>query len=125
MEKEIQHRRVRLPGIGKVDLDAWDAQPNSGDAADSNPRLITDMPLLPPQIPVTQHFQRSARLAVYLASDAASYVTGSAHFIDGSMHRNSSSPDRTSSLRGQFWGATLLTDLLEFPPFMGTWTRLS
>ena len=30
-----------------------------------------------------------AELAVYLASDAAAYVTGSTHFIDGGMMRNS------------------------------------
>jgi glucose 1-dehydrogenase len=29
-----------------------------------------------------------AQLAVYLASDAAAYVTGSTHFIDGGMLRN-------------------------------------
>lgn len=32
-----------------------------------------------------------AELATYLASDAASYVTGSTHFIDGGMMRNSGS----------------------------------
>lgn len=32
-----------------------------------------------------------AQLAVYLASDAASYVTGSTYFIDGGMLRNASS----------------------------------
>ncbi len=32
-----------------------------------------------------------ANLAVYLASDAAAYVTGSTHFIDGGMLRNSGS----------------------------------
>jgi glucose 1-dehydrogenase len=32
-----------------------------------------------------------AQLAVYLASDAASYVTGSTHFIDGGMLRNAGS----------------------------------
>jgi glucose 1-dehydrogenase len=29
-----------------------------------------------------------AQLAVYLASDAAAYVTGSTYFIDGGMLRN-------------------------------------
>ena len=33
-----------------------------------------------------------AQLAVYLASDDASYVTGSTHFIDGGMLRNAGSP---------------------------------
>jgi glucose 1-dehydrogenase len=32
-----------------------------------------------------------AELAVYLASDAASYITGSTHFIDGGMLRNAGS----------------------------------
>ncbi|MGO8793691.1 MAG: SDR family oxidoreductase [Candidatus Sulfotelmatobacter sp.] len=32
-----------------------------------------------------------AELAIYLASDAAAYVTGSTHFIDGGMLRNSGS----------------------------------
>ena len=32
-----------------------------------------------------------AQLAVYLASDDASYVTGSTHFIDGGMLRNAGS----------------------------------
>lgn len=32
-----------------------------------------------------------AHLAVYLASDDASYVTGSTHFIDGGMLRNAGS----------------------------------
>jgi NAD(P)-dependent dehydrogenase (short-subunit alcohol dehydrogenase family) len=32
-----------------------------------------------------------AELAIYLASEAAGYVTGSTHFIDGGMLRNAGS----------------------------------
>jgi glucose 1-dehydrogenase len=35
--------------------------------------------------------QEVAQLAVYLASDDASYVTGSTYFIDGGMLRNAGS----------------------------------
>ncbi len=35
--------------------------------------------------------EQVAQLAVYLASDDATYVTGSTHFIDGGMLRNAGS----------------------------------
>ena len=69
------------PGAIDTDLDA--------PTIDDPPKFAT----LLSEIPLGRVGQPSevARLAVYLASDAAAYVTGSTYFIDGGMLRQSGS----------------------------------
>jgi glucose 1-dehydrogenase len=69
------------PGAIRTPIDASE----EGDAA-ADARLMAEIPMRRWGTP-----DEVAQLAVYLASDAAAYITGSTFFIDGGMLRNAGS----------------------------------
>jgi glucose 1-dehydrogenase len=82
---EVARHQITVNNIGPGAIYTPIDKDVEGDAK-SNDQILAEIPMGRWGKP-----EEVAQLAVYLASDAAAYVTGSTHFIDGGMLRNAGS----------------------------------